>query len=446
MQRLPSEALTGISLIELCLGVPYQRQELDVESLPLERDPLTGRLGGEILPGVFGGRYLGTYFSYRATIRLYAHVYDDALPNREILELYLRLRMLSTLLHEIAHHMQHKIERTRGRWCVVDGEARERDAEQREYRWAQQVAAPYLEQRYPEAVKALCDWMAYHGGVSISLATLAEAPKQPGVFVTTLAFESLVEAVHAQQPLKETRLGFAHSLYYAGHNAETLQIIERVLAEHPHDAEALTLQAHVYVHQKRYAEAEQIAQAVISRDENSVEAWQELVDASSAQGKWPELERATTRVIELGRPLGVYALGDRARARLELGKFPEATADIEALAQFQGRGSRAANMAVVLKAVLLLRTGCYEEAWEVATVSLRRRWSIWRCVLVAARLEAAHCLGKPRHAGRLTAHDKEWLREMGYTVWIDRLEGYHEQSRYAPSQKSEMAHMRQRWR
>ena len=46
------------------------------------------------------------YFPLSATIRLYAYVYDAALPNREMLEVYLRLRMLSTLLHEIAHHAQ----------------------------------------------------------------------------------------------------------------------------------------------------------------------------------------------------------------------------------------------------------------------------------------------------------------------------------------------------
>ena len=43
------------------------------------------------------------------------------------------------------------------------------------------------------------------------------------------------------------------------HYADALQIIERVLAEHPQDAEALSLRAHVYNRQKRYAEAEQAA-------------------------------------------------------------------------------------------------------------------------------------------------------------------------------------------
>lgn len=377
MQRLPAGTLDGIARIELCLGKHYQWKGLASEDAPFgldAPDPLVGRWGVEILPGVFVGRYLGTYFYDHATIRLYAYVYDAAaLPNREMLEVWLRLRMLSTLLHEIAHHTQERVAGARGRWCVVPGEPREKDAEQREYRWAQEVAAPYLEQTYPETVQALYEWMASHGGVAVSLATLAEAPVEPGLWSSEIAFESLVEAVHTQEPLKETRLRFARDLYHAEHHAEALQIIERVLAEHPLDAEALSLQAHVYNRQKRYAEAEQAALAVVSQDERSVDAWKELVDVSGAQGNWVKMEQAATRVIELSKRGTFGALGDRARARMELGKFQEATEDMETLTQFQGKGSRIPRMIAVLRAVLLLRTGHYEEAWGIANASLINR-------------------------------------------------------------------------
>ncbi|HLW01659.1 MAG TPA: hypothetical protein VKT82_23580 [Ktedonobacterales bacterium] len=435
MRSLPAGTLDGVGRIELCLGRQYQRKAFDDEEHPGtldESDPFVGRLGVEICPGVFAGRYLGTYFSQRATIRLYAYVYATSLPYREILEVYLGLRMLSTLLHEIAHHAQRAIRGHRGRWCIVPGEPSERDAEQREYRWAQEVAAPYLEQAYPKEVKALYNWMGHNGGAVVSLAMLAEAPVEPGLWSSEIAFESLVEAVHAQKPLKETRLGFANDLYHAGHHAESLQIIERVLAEYPHDAEALTLQAHVYNRRKRYAEAEQVARAVIARDESYVDAWEELAKVYSAQGSWSGLEQAATRVIDLRGRL-ISALGDRARARLELGKFQEAMADMEALSGFQGRGSLIPKMVTVLKAVLLLRTGQYQEAWEVAMVSLKRPWSTWRCVLSAVRLEAAHHLGKPHKAGRLTPYEQEWLRDMGYGVWLRRLTAADEQSKKAPS-------------
>ena len=398
MQRLPAGTLDGVGRIELCLGKQYQGKALDDEDdagILDEPDPLVGRFGSELFPGVFAGRYLGTYFPASATIRLYAYVYEAALPHREMLEVYLRLHMLSTLLHEIAHHAQDAIQGMRGRWSVVPGEPSERDAEQRQYLWAQQVAAPYLEEAYPEAVQALYAWMTVHGGAAISLATLAEAPVEPGLWSSEIAFEELVEAVQTQRPLKEIRLGFAHNLYFAGHDAEALWIIERVLAEHPQDAEALSLRAHVYNRQKHYAEAEQAALAALAHDETYEYAWKELVQVYTGQGDWCKLEQASTRVLELNPRREVSALGDRARARLELGRFAEATADIEALEGFQGRGSLVSNMVRVLKALLLLRTGQYEEAWNLATLGLNSRGSIWRCVLSAVRFEAAHRLGMP---------------------------------------------------
>lgn len=424
IRRLPAGTLDGVGCIKLCLGAHYQRKALDDEDAsggPDEPDPFVGRLGIEIFPGVFSGRYLGTYFPASATIRLYAYVYAAALPNREMLEVYLRLRMLSTLLHEIAHHRQGAIQGRRGRWCIAPGSPCERDAEQREYQWAQQVAAPYLEQAYPDTVQALYAWMAYHGGVEVSLATLAEAPEEPGLWSSAIAFESLVEAVHTQEAPKDTRLGFANDLYFAGHHAEALQIIERVLAEHPQDAEALSLQAHVYNRQQRYAEAEQAALAVISRDERSGYAWEELVHVYGALGEWHKLEQAATRVIELNERPRTSALGDRARARLELGKFQEAATDIEALAQFQGRGSLVPDKVKVLKALLLLRMGRYQEAWNLATMSLNSRGHTWRCVLSAVRFEAAHRLGMLSQVASLAPDDREWLREMGYAAWLRRL-------------------------
>ena len=80
------------------------------------------------------------------------------------------------------------------------------------------------------------------------------------------------------------------------------------------------------------------------------------------------------------------------------------------------------NMVRVLKALLLLRTGQYEAAWNLATLGLNSRASTWRCVLSAVRFEAAHRLGMPRKAGRLSDQDKEWLRDMGYEGWLQRLD------------------------
>lgn len=421
LRRLPPGTLDGVRRILLCLGAQEQDQAGELEETPFDRDPFLGRSSVEIVPGVFVGRCLGTYVRQDATIRLYAYVYDAALPERERVEVYLRLMMLATLVHEVAHHTQKRAQGTRGRWFAQPGKVSERYAERREYRWGQQIIAPYLEQAYPEPVRALYAWMAYHGGVTVSLATLAEAPKQPGLFSTAIAFESLVEAVHNQQSLKESRLGFAQDLSHADHPAEALQSIARVLAEHPQDAEALLLQAHIFNRQGRYAEAGSIAQTVLAQDETNVQGWEELSEVYSAQGNWPAVEQATTRVIELGKPPQVYALGDRARARVELGLFQAAAADMAVLSQIQARGSLVAKMVAVLEALVLLRTGHAEEALAVAKAGLQHRWHTWRWILVAVRFEAAHRLGRREEAGELTTSDLTRLREDGYGAWADHL-------------------------
>lgn len=65
---------------------------------------------------------LGVYSSRIPTIRLFAYVYSEIIPNKEVWELYLKMEMLSTLIHEIAHHFDQISRVDRGRWL-----AREKD-------------------------------------------------------------------------------------------------------------------------------------------------------------------------------------------------------------------------------------------------------------------------------------------------------------------------------
>src|SRR5262249_39613447 len=77
MRRLPAGVLTGLSGIQLCLGSKKQERGLShKERVREERDPWVGRVSYEILPGVFAGRYLGTWFHPPTRIDLYAYVYD----------------------------------------------------------------------------------------------------------------------------------------------------------------------------------------------------------------------------------------------------------------------------------------------------------------------------------------------------------------------------------
>jgi hypothetical protein len=174
MARLPRGVLDGTGAITLSLGTDAQRDENGQFPDYLDRDPFTGRTGYETLPGVFTGRVLGQHFPDSAQIFVYACVYDPAaLPVGGGWELYLRLRMLSTFVHEVAHRFDASARVARGRWRRDREEAREIYAEHRQQEWTQQIVVPYLEETYPDEVAAFLAWVTHHGGTPLSLGFLA---------------------------------------------------------------------------------------------------------------------------------------------------------------------------------------------------------------------------------------------------------------------------------
>ncbi|MFC1834091.1 hypothetical protein ACFL2Q_05070 [Thermodesulfobacteriota bacterium] len=108
MMRLPMGVTEGLADVVLSLGGGADG----------EPDPYTERYGCEILPGVFSGLQ-GRYYPGDAVIEIHAYVYDSNLADREMWELYLRLRMLSTLVHEFGNHYDHAHRETRGPWFAV---------------------------------------------------------------------------------------------------------------------------------------------------------------------------------------------------------------------------------------------------------------------------------------------------------------------------------------
>src|SRR5262249_55550943 len=191
LQLLPPGTLDGLSRVVLCLGAEYQRDLVEAEARYAEPDPLLGRLGSDSLPDVYSGEALGTYFSYDASIWLYAYVYHAAtMSDRELRELYLRLQMLETLLHEVAHHWDGSGCDLRGRWVDRPEGRSEWSARKRAYRWTQQFVIPYLEQHYPVTARALVEWVGQHGGVALPLSRLVNHPDE-SLFYTGGAVEAL---------------------------------------------------------------------------------------------------------------------------------------------------------------------------------------------------------------------------------------------------------------
>jgi tetratricopeptide (TPR) repeat protein len=424
MRRLPVGVLDGLDSIDLCLGVE------DQEESGLEADPLVGRPGQARWPGVYSGQVLGCYHRDTAKIRLMAYVYDVEMPDRSLKELFLRLQMLATFVHEVAHHYDWTTRTARGRWRMDSTTRDEIYAENVEHDWVQGCVIPYLESAYPEEVRALDAWITHHGGISISLARLAGDPRSAAEGnAVRLAFggipgalERLVESVDGGAELVSARIEFARELHYGEDYAEALAILERVLAEHPENEEALTLQADIAVHQEEYDRAEILCQRVISTNEKYAGAWEVLCDVHWSRRDWGKLAQTASHALpffesdEYGRS---HVLLQRARAYLELNDIQAFLRDRDALTR-SGNPRRTHMRALALEAVRLLHAGDFGNALQVALQGAEG-YRYPEVELVAVRFEAAHKLGRPYEAGEMSPRRIEQLRCRGYEEWADRL-------------------------
>jgi hypothetical protein len=243
------------------------------------------------------------------------------------------------------------------------------------------------------------------------------------------AFETLIEAVDAGTPVRETRIEFARALNRAERDDDALSSVAAVLAEEPDDPEALALRAHVLASAGRFDAAERLVAAVLARTpldtqtgaeaaEVMTDAWGVLRDTYRAQGLWAALEAAATEALDGALPRGerarVYL--DRARARIELGSFAAAEADLSALGQPTVLLLR--RRIGVLRALALLRQARYQAALAAALELIRSvPYASWlEPELPAIRCEAAHALGLRRDAGVLRAADVARLRRIGYAA------------------------------
>jgi tetratricopeptide (TPR) repeat protein len=422
LHALPPGTADGLTEIELLLGAFEQRESArEREFADIVRDP-TGRLAIEHFPGVFGGICLGVYSPTRARIRLFAYVYDPELPDREAVEPYLKLRMLSTLVHEVAHHVHHRTRVARGRWRADDEEKDEAFAETREYAWIQEIVVPYVARAHPQALAALDRWFVEHAGTSAPLGLLAGDPRKHLFGDVASQFEELVRDLHSGKPPDAARVDFARELHYAEYYDLAHRVLDAVLAAEPWHLEALTLRADILVHERRLDEAEAVARELLARDEGCLDAWQVLTDLERERRAWPGVLAAASRGVELSAPGSLDRLSfvdDRSRALLELGEYEALEAD---LAILLGGAPSWRWRALGYRAIALLRAGRFAEALEVAVAGLlEAQGSFWRHELLAVRFDASRALHPSRPLLPLLPETLDDLRHRGYEDWADRL-------------------------
>lgn len=298
----------GISEIRLSLGKNEQEKSGQADGNEwLSPDPYTGRLGDEIIPGAYIGHCGGTYNPNSTLIHLFAYVYDRSIPDIKMWELYFRLKMLSTFVHELGHHYDYF-----QRWQMLDDsmDKDERVADRFEYRWVQDYVLPYLKKKYPSEVKQLCDWIEEHGGLSVSLDMLAPDPRvtEENGWVKILfggvpcAVESLAKnAAEGAEP-DVMRMNFAWNLHVNEHYNESLNLLESILEQQPDKVEALILKADTLVHVKKHDAAKRIVEDVLTKDNRNVEAWEVLANIYNFTEEWGSLLKASLNVLSFVVP------------------------------------------------------------------------------------------------------------------------------------------------
>ncbi|MEI6715880.1 MAG: hypothetical protein WCO60_19185 [Verrucomicrobiota bacterium] len=306
LQALPRAATDGLSRIQLLLGDEYieKRSDLSSEERAESRDPFTGRLGVELLPGVYVGKVLGTYAPWSANIALHAYVYSAEsvrkLPLSEsALMGYLRLHAMKTLIHECAHHHDNCVRVGRGRWLADQSDPAENYAERMEYEWTMEIGMEWLSVRYPQEMRSLTDWLEEFGGCRVPLFFFAGDPRVTGrdglhkyQYASDSAFESFVEDVTKlpePSPSHETWLLFAWELHYMDDYEKCMRLLDRILSCEPSPIDAQVCRADTLVHLERYDEAFDLTGTLLESEPGNSEIWKIRADVLVERHAWSEL-------------------------------------------------------------------------------------------------------------------------------------------------------------
>lgn len=302
LERLPANAVEGIAEIRVCLGREHMLERA-AKTKP-GPDPHTGRPGWLLFPGVHCGAVLGTHFSTQGLITLYAYVIDAErlLAPRPIVELYLRLQALKTLMHEVAHFHDHVARVRRGRWLADRHENLERYAEKMEHVWTEEIVVPYLERRYAKECRAFRSWVRQRGGLALSLGFFSGDTRRTErnglsrlMCPTSGAFEDWLAALPRCASRQDAHLALAWQLHYSDRYEQCLAILDTILGLDPAHVKARLCRADTLVHLERYAEALADADEVIRVAPAENDAWESRADVFEARKDWEALMETCRR-------------------------------------------------------------------------------------------------------------------------------------------------------
>jgi tetratricopeptide (TPR) repeat protein len=301
LAALPESATLGIGRIQLCLS--KKQMEENAEKCSSDRDPHTGRLGSAIFPGVWTAPILGTYYGKTGLITLHAYIFDRSslrIPSG-MCELYLRYLALYTFVHEVAHHHDHVQRVRRGRWRADEYNRVEEYADLMMEKWVREVVLPYLKKTYPQAVNEFVEWVERNAGVHFPFEFLGGDPGIKGNMIrlwsggAASAFAHWLDEFPDSPDSIEARMSFAWSLHCHEEYSYCLRVLEGVLAVDPEFTEALTCKADTLVDMERLDEAFAIAERVLDRSPDNLDAWEVRADVLERRHEWGRLMEACTQ-------------------------------------------------------------------------------------------------------------------------------------------------------
>lgn len=390
MSRLPPDAYLGVRKIELCLGKERINEYVLEEKGELTPDPLTGRSGWTEFEGIHGPGILGTRFG-DGTIQLYAYVQTKEVPHWPIVELYLRKCMLSTFLHELAHHQDAMIRVARGRWRMDDEDRDESYANQKQQQWTKEHVIPCLEAAHPEQVEDLLRWVERHAGMRVPLSVLFDLDRD-----LVDCFGMFIEGVIEGEEPTESAIRLAQYLVWNKNEGMGLALLEHALPEHAQNRDAHAIKAEAFKGLGRLDLAIATAHVAIGIGPHEAGPWWILFSCLRKQRAWLELLRQTERADSMlasapKRMLENLAL-ERAVALINLGRYGEAI-DLVGCSWDTLSGAGKASRGVLL-AVALLGCGRHEEVLSVCKVAVESAGDSWRTEFEACQFVAAVRLGR----------------------------------------------------
>ncbi|MFC1834092.1 tetratricopeptide repeat protein [Thermodesulfobacteriota bacterium] len=193
------------------------------------------------------------------------------------------------------------------------------------------------------------DWLQTYAGIAVPLERFVFVPEDQTSFGIPSIIEMLAEDLVKGEARIVRWLDFARGMYFDKladsfwSRKESIQMIDRVLSEHPDHVSALVLKAHLLCHPDKHDRTQNIIEELFSQDGDHVEAWEDLSDIFEKNEMWTELEYCATQALDLTNPGDSVRTGffrKRICAGLELGNYYGAMGDLFELEINEGENGR----------------------------------------------------------------------------------------------------------